>query len=124
MTIHMQFWFDPELPKGWALSFDELEPYLKELPRDKKFTRGEMLSAYRDGIPTKDLTFRDSDEYVWSTISGDKDRLIWAKWRLAVAQAIAGKYGVTLCGVKFDGRNFELSDLFKVLPYIPYRGDD
>ena len=117
--ITIDFKFDPELPENWHLSSDELEPYLIDLPIDDKYTFEEMKSAYENGVPTEDLTCRImnlpcGNQKIYCSISGDKDRLIWAKWRVAVAIAIAEKYDSTLCGIDYDGNNFQIWELFGI----------
>lgn len=117
--ITINFKFDPELPKDWYLSITELESYLTDLPIDDKYTFEEMKSAYENGVPTKDFTCRVmylscGKKEVYSCIGGDKDRLIWAKWRVVVAIAIAEKYNTTLCSIDYDGNNFQIWELFGI----------
>ena len=121
--ITINFKFDPELPEDWHLSADELEAYFIDLPINDKYTFAEMKNAYKNGVPTEDLTCRVMDlpcgkQVIYSSIGGDKDRLIWAKWRVAVAIAIAEKYDTTLCGIDYDGNNFQIWELFGVNWYL------
>ena len=117
--ITIDFKFDPELPENWHLSADELEPYLIDLPIDDNYTFEEMKSVYKNGVPIEPYTCYTIDlpcgeQKVCSTVSGDKDRLIWTKWRVAVAIAIAEKYDTTLCGIDYDGNNFQIWELFGI----------
>lgn len=114
----MNFKFDPELPESWYLSVDELEPYLIDLPIDDEYTFEEMKEPYINGVPTVDLSFYKTNvpwgQQIHSCISGDKDRLIWAKWKVAITIAITEKYDVTLCSISYDGNNFQIWELFGI----------
>ena len=115
MVTTMIFKFSGDLPKKWSLTFAEIYPFIADLPVDPLYTRDEMLSVYFNGVPTEDLSCNNSEDenIIYADISGDKNRLIWAKWRLAVAEAIGAKYNITLCGVSQNGGGvFTLRQLF------------